>query len=181
MRRVFLVLGVILPLAGCSGSSDSGLNGGTGAASSGGAAYEPMFGPPSASGATPDALLGLWGVVEERAGVKYDIRMRIADGTITMAGKCGWRDGLSITVGTSGAARIAPKADKLGCFAPRLGGEKAQCGQLAVLESKTQRETRGERFCSVELKPVTYEYALAGTDLSLSQGAERLVLVKLSD
>ena len=181
MRTVFIVLGVVCPLVGCSGSNDSGLAGSGGAGSGGGAAFEPMFGPPGRTQATPNSLYGLWGVAEERAGVKYDIRMRIAEGRVTMAGRCGWHDGTSLTVGTSGSARVAPKEDKFGCFAPKFNQKNPACGSIALLESKNERETRGEKYCAVEMKPITYEYSLAETDLRLMAGAEMLNFVKISD
>jgi hypothetical protein len=181
MRRTLIVLGILVPLGGCSGSSDSGLNGGAGGAAGGGSsAYEPMFTAPGAS-ATSDSLYGVWGGSEERGGVRFDVRMRIAAGRLTLASRCMWKDGTTLIVGTSGAARVAPKEDDFGCFAPKGGLKKATCGSIAVLESKTEKTTAGEKFCSVEMKPLTYEYSLAGTDLRLSLSAESLEFVKISD
>jgi hypothetical protein len=179
--RPLLSLGLALPLLACSGASNPGVDGSGGGGAGGSSAYDPLFSAPGGS-ATADQVYGLWGGSAERAGTKFDIRMRLEDGRITLAGRCTFKDGTTLTTGTSGSARVATKADSFGCFSPKgHGTEKPTCGSIEILESKTNKQTLGEKFCTVELKPMMWRYALTGMDLVLSTDTDDLELVKLSD
>lgn len=179
-RVLLLSLGLSLPLLACSGATNPGVEG-SGGAAEGSSAYDPLFSAPGGA-ATGDQVYGLWGGAADRAGTKYDIRMRLEDGRITLAGRCTFGDGTTLTTGISGTARVASKSDDFGCVSLKGSvDQKPTCGSISILESKSNKQTRGEKFCSVELKPMTWKYALAGTDLELSTETDRLDFVKISD
>ena len=101
---------------------------------------------------------------------------------MTVASRCKWSDGLVLTVGASASSRSTQKPDgDLSCFPLEGVDGKRECGDVEVLESKSDRADSGDRWCSVDLHPQAYPWTMSGTRLRFTIGAQQVDLVKLGD
>jgi hypothetical protein len=142
--------------------------------------YPSMFGPPASATASRDKLLGLWGGAVESGSLKYDVRVRVGADSTTIAARCSFTDGTVLTVGATAASRITEKPSGEGSCLP-IKGAPAKCGEITMLESKSDRSALGEKYCTIDLKPTSYGYSLAGLDLNIDGAGQELSLVKISD
>lgn len=154
-------------------------SGGNGASSSPGG-YGSMFDAP-AGNATADRLNGLWGGSVEQGGVGFDFRIRVEDARITIASRCKWSDGLVLSVGASASSRTSSKPPgDVSCF-PLDAGSKSECGEVDILESQSDRQASGDRWCAVDLHPRAYEWTMSGVKLRFTLQGQQIDLVKISD
>ena len=110
------------------------------------------------------------------------MRLRVDDAKTTVAARCRWDDGATLSVGAAASSRIEEKAeDDLSCFPLDPGGAKSRCGSLDLLESKSERAQSGDRWCSIDLHPEAYGWTMSGLRLRFSLNGERIDLVKVSD
>jgi hypothetical protein len=168
MKRTSMLAVAIL--VGCGSSSSIPADGNT---------PESMFGPPaSGSKTTPDTIYGLWGGSASSGSLKYDLRLRVSAESTTLAARCSFADGTVLTVSASAASRISDDS-KLACLPVK--GAAAKCGEVTMLESKSDRSQVGDKWCSIDLKPAAYPYAVAGLTLEFQTDTERVDLVKISD
>lgn len=164
------VLTALAVLVGCGGSASL---------PSDGEIPPSMFEPPPAgSRATPDSLFGLWGGGGALGSTKYDLRLRVTADRTTVATRCSFGDGTVLTASVSAMSRVS--TDREGSC-PSVDRPSTKCGEITMLESKSDRSGAGQKWCSVDLKPTAYQYALTGLRLHFGTGAERIELVKISD
>jgi hypothetical protein len=156
-----------------------GCGGGNGPDTGGG--YDDLFAAPSGT-PTPDRLQGLWGGAADQSGVRFDMRVRVADARITVAAHCEWTDGTELSVGADAASRIEQKpAGDTSCFPLTPGGDPSECGDVALLESKSDRRQSGDKWCAVDLHPQAYDWTMSGLKLRFTLNGQDVDLVKLSD
>ena len=157
---------------------NAGCGGGNGPDTGG---YGDLFDAPNGA-ATPDRLQGLWGGGADQDGVQFDMRFRVADGETTVALRCNWTDGTQLLVGAEAASRITQKPQGDGsCFPLTPGGDPSECGDVEFLESKSDRQQSGEKWCAIDLHPQAYDWTMSGLKLRFSLNGQDVDLVKLSD
>jgi hypothetical protein len=164
MRTLSLI--VLLVTAGCSGTGAGNL-------------YAPLFDAPTTA-ATPDEVTGLWGGSLEQGSVRFDTRFKFEAGKTTVATKCTYKDGTVLSAGAVATSRTAEKtgATCLGF----VGAEKAtHCGTVEILETKADRAVAGDKVCSVNLRPLSTTWSIAGTKMRYEMDADWVDLVKISD
>jgi hypothetical protein len=146
-----------------------------------GGGYDDLFAAPTGT-ATPDRLQGLWGGSADESDLKFDLRVRVADGETTVAARCGWTDGTQLSVGAQAASRITQKpAGDTSCFPLTPGGDPSECGDVEFLESKSDRQQSGDKWCSIDLHPQAYDWTMSGLKLRFTLNGQDVDLVKLSD
>jgi hypothetical protein len=141
-------------MVGCSGSSSP----------STGPTYDGLFDAPSSSTVTRGSVLGLWGGTASNNGFTFDMRFRIQKTSMTLANKCHFPDGSTLTTGVDVAIRLDDT-------------------QITVTESKSAQAANGNDKCNVAPHPGALAYTVTGDKLTLSDasGGKPIELVKLSD
>ena len=174
--RASLSLGLAIILvasmnAACGGSNGPDTGGG----------YDDLFSAPSGA-ATPDRLQGLWGGSADQSGLQFDLRVRVDDAQTTVAAHCQWTDGTELHVGAEAASRITEKPQgDASCFPLTPGGDPSECGDVEFLESKSDRQQSGDKWCSIDLHPQAYDWTMSGLKLRFTLNGQDVDLVKLSD
>ena len=165
-----IVFVVVMNVA-CGGSNGPDTGGG----------YDDLFTAPSGA-ATPDRLQGLWGGGEDQGDLRFDLRVRVADAQTTLAVHCSWSDGTELHVGAEAASRISQKPQgDTSCFPLTPGGDPSECGDVEFLESKTDRQQSGDKWCALDIHPEAYDWTMAGLKLRFTLNGQQIDLVKLSD
>ena len=168
----FSTLALLAMNVACSGSNDSFAGGGPPSS---------LFDVPAGT-ATRDRLGGLWGGSFDQGSVHFDFRVRVDEGKTTVGSRCEWTDGTVLTVGAAAASRVEKKAPgDLSCFPLDPGGPASECGEVDFLESKSDRQGSGERWCAVNLQPKAYKYTLSGTKLQFDLDGAIVKMIKLTD
>jgi hypothetical protein len=151
-----LALGSFVALTACS-STTTGTGGG------GGSAFDSLFSAPKNATATAGDVHGVWGGSTSIDGITFDYRFKFENTAITLANRCKFPDGTSLTTGATAAARVTDH-------------------DVTMLESKSDHEVNGSDRCNVDLKPGAYPYAIDGLSLTLTGPDEStLKMVKISD
>ncbi|WP_394822123.1 hypothetical protein [Pendulispora albinea] len=135
-----IVLSLLLAPTACSSSSD-------------GPNYDGMFAPPPAGPITANNVRGFWVAhIKRDAGdgvdADMDIRMRITDANLTIANRCRYTDGTSLTAGITVALRI----------------DDAQT-DLITSESAESAPAAANHTCRLAVQAGTLEYHLNGREL----------------
>lgn len=122
--------------------------------------YAALFQSSSTAVRTPNSVIGLWGGFAGEGDL--DVRFRIEADRVTAANRCRYDDGTTLTVGATARATVTATA-------------------IVTLESDDGVATSGSSRCSVALRVAETPYVLDETQLTLGEGREVLVLVKISD
>ena len=155
--------------------------GGSNGPDTGGGGYDSLFSAPAGT-ATPDRLQGLWGGGVDQGDLRFDLRVRVEDGQTTVAAHCSWSDGTKLSVGTQAASRITQKpSGDTSCFPLTPGGDASECGDVEFLESKSDRQQSGERWCAIDIHPQAYDWTMAGVQLRFTLNGQEIDFVKVSD
>jgi hypothetical protein len=127
--------------------------------------YDDLFGPPAQSSVTQGGVLGLWGGTASDNGLTFDMRFKIEQTMLTMANRCRFPDGSTLTTGVDVSIRLTDST-------------------ITVTESKSAQAVNGGNRCNAAPHPGTLNYTVAGDKLTLSDDNPLdtpIELVKISD
>jgi hypothetical protein len=156
-------LGLILALAAFTFAAGCSSAGGTTTSGGGGSNFDPLYTAPHNATATAGDVHGLWGGSTSVDGIIFDFRFKFASSDITLANRCKFPDGSSLTVGATAAARISDH-------------------DVTMLESKSDQGVAGNDKCNVDIKPGAYRYIINDLQLTLSgPDGSSLSMVKITD
>jgi hypothetical protein len=105
--------------------------------------------------ASPDRLRGVWSITTSNTSGDAELRMRFEDGALTVGTRCTTRSAPTtpVLVGTSGAITTTDLDGKTGVF--------------DLAETLAVTESRGGLTCSGRFDKATWQFAVAGTSLTM--------------